>query len=403
MYIKKSTGPKKFGTYNNHPEKNELIDKLLNNRISTAGLEQLRNHITAEELSDIIQRIYDLNEKNILKISAVEGVLRTLNTIKNNRRNKRFIRKIQSRFRSRNEPGKENNKVILAEGDSWFNYPILLTDLIDRISMEKDMAVYSVASGGDWLLNMLTAREYIEELSVLHPDVFLISGGGNDLVGTSRLAAVVDPNGGDEYQQSEWAQMLIAKAQKQFIPLNEEHFLQGVKYLSKDFFALLMFFHLQYSYLIGNLLKSGKFKGIQIITQGYDYPIPSLNKGGVKFINWYIPFIRDFLGHGHWLKTPLQMRGIVQGNQQRNILYAMIFLFNEMMIDTGKLFNSLYPGAVYHIDARGTVGEKGWTDELHPKPVKFMQIAEEFIHCIRRDKEPTFDHTFVVNYKTKQP
>jgi len=402
MYIKKPPGPKKFTPRNSGSEKNELIEKLLANRISIVGLESLRNHITAEDLSDIIQRIYDLNEKYILKISAVEGALRTLNTIKNNRRNKRFIKKIQGRFRNPHTPGKENNKVILAEGDSWFNYPIILTDLIDRISMEKDMAVYSVASGGDWLLNMLTAREYIEELSVLHPDVFLISGGGNDLVGTSRLAAVVDPAGGEEFEESEWAKMLIDKAQTQFIPLDREKFLHGVKYLSKDFFALLMFFHLQYAYLIGNLLRSGKFKGIQIITQGYDYPIPSLNTGGIKLINWYIPFIRDFLGHGHWLKTPLLMRGIVHGNQQRNILYAMIYLFNEMMIDTGNLFNKIYPGSVYHIDSRGTVGEEGWADELHPKPAKFMQIAEEFIHCIRRDKQPTFDHTFVVNSKPKQ-
>ena len=96
------------------------------------------------------------------------------------------------------------------------------------------------------------------------------------------------------------------------------------------------------------------------------------------------------------------MRGIVQGNQQRNMLYAMIYLFNEMMIHTGKLFNSIYPGSVYHIDARGTVDDQGWTDELHPKPKKFMQIAEQFIHCIRADRQPTFDHTFVVNYKMKK-
>ena len=64
--------------------------------------------------------------------------------------------------------------------------------------MENNFAVWSLASGGDWLLNMLSARQYVEELSVLHPDVFLISGGGNDLVGSSRLAAVVEPGQCDE-------------------------------------------------------------------------------------------------------------------------------------------------------------------------------------------------------------
>jgi len=396
MFIQKPPEIKKVTLQPEHPKKDDLIKKLLANRISISELEELRSGITAEDLSDIIQRIYDLNEKYILKISAVEGMLRTLNAVKNNRRNKRFIRKIQQRFRDGSDTtGK--NKVILAEGDSWFNYPIILTDLIDRISMEEDLAVYSIASGGDWLLNMLTARNYVEELSVLHPDVFLISGGGNDLVGSSRLAAVIDPNGCEEYKNSEWANLLVSQARTEFIERNDDRFLHGVRYLSKDFFALLMFFHLQYTLLIGNILKSGKFEGIQIITQGYDYPLPSLNRGGIRLFRWYIPFIRDFLGHGRWLKTPLLMRGIVQGSTQRDILYAMIYLFNEMMIYTGYLFSKSYPNSVYHIDSRGAVGERGWSDELHPLPSKFMRIGETFIHCIRRDQSPTFDHTYVVN------
>ena len=42
---------------------------------------------------------------------------------------------------------------LLAEGDSWFLYPILLKDIIDNLS--NDYAVYSVAAAGDTLENML--------------------------------------------------------------------------------------------------------------------------------------------------------------------------------------------------------------------------------------------------------
>jgi hypothetical protein len=371
------------------------IENLLDNRIDIEGLEYLRRCILAADLSDIIQRIYDLNEKYILQLSAVEGLLRRLNDIKNARRNRQFLKKIKKEFRNSERP---QHKIILAEGDSWFNYPVILTDIVDRIAMEKDFAVYSLASGGDWLLNMLAGRQYVEELSVLHPDVFLISGGGNDLVGSSRLAAILEPLGCDEFEHNPWAQQLIAKAKTRtkFLLLDEQAFTEGVRYLNKDFFAVLMFFHLQYYYLISNILKQPKFAGIRVLTQGYDYAIPSYNKGGWNPMYWYRRFIRMFLGHGVWLKTPMLMRGITSSQRQQHILYAIIYLFNEMMIEMGTLLNSEQGrSAVSHIDSRGSVSEKGWADELHPLPKHFMRTAEVFIQCIN-GAPSTFDHTFVV-------
>lgn len=371
------------------------IENLLDNRTDKEGLEYLRHCILATDLSDIIQRIYDLNEKYILELSAVEGILRRLNDIKNARRNRQFLKKIKNEFRNTSRP---QNKIILAEGDSWFNYPVILTDIVDRIAMEKDFAVYSLASGGDWLLNMLTGRQYVEELSVLHPDVFLISGGGNDLVGSSRLAAMLAPQGCDEYQHNSWAQNLIAKAKNRdrYLLLDEEKFNDGVCYLSRDFFAVLMFFHLQYYYLISNILKQPKFEGVRVLTQGYDYAIPSFSKGGWNPLFWYRRFIRLFFGHGVWLKTPMLMRGITDTGRQQRIMYAIIFLFNEMMIEMGTLLNGEHGSeAVFHIDSRGSVTENGWADELHPLPQHFMRTAEVFIQCIN-GAPATFGHTFVV-------
>ena len=51
-----------------------------------------------EELSVIIQRIYDLNEKYILDLSAVDGMLRRFNLIKNENRNYAFQKKIRRGF-----------------------------------------------------------------------------------------------------------------------------------------------------------------------------------------------------------------------------------------------------------------------------------------------------------------
>lgn len=381
--------------------KQSLIQKLLNNEISSAGLERLRLETDEDDLALIIQKIYDLNETQVIKFASQDRLLARADRIKNDQRNEMFFKKIQRGFR------KEGHTVILAEGDSWFNYPILLSDVIDWIAMEKNLAVYSLAAGGDWLFNILNMRQYVEELSVINPDIFVISAGGNDLLSSNRLAAIVEPGGRSAgFEKNEWAVKLIDQArERKIIPLDEGRFQEGCRFLSKEFYALLMFFHLQYFFMINGILTAGtgdalkgKFPGIRIITQGYDYAIPSNDKGwGVNPLHWYIPVIRLFFGHGTWLKRPLQLRGIHSPGHQQSIIYSMIYLFNEMMIATGEIFslNKALKNPVFHIDSRGSTGKKGWTDELHPLPVQFRKTAAAFVDCINGKPSP-FGQVYVV-------
>jgi len=363
--------------------KHHLLRKLLANRISLKELITLRGSIDEQDLSLIIQRIYDLNDEQVQKIAALAPLMAKVDDLKNSQRNSKFIRKIKAEFR--NGPG---NKVVLVEGDSWFNYPILLSDVIDWIGMEDNIAVYSIAAGGDWLLNMLSEKKYVEQLSTMHPDVFIISAGGNDLLGNNRLAAMVDPSGrSHEFVNNEWTKCLIHNAKADLDP---HRFNNGLHYISKDFFALLMFFQLQYYYIFNGILASGKFPGIKIITQGYDYAQPSYESGfGFKIWRWYKPFARLFLGHGTWLKTPLNLRGIIDQRVQRDIIYAMIYLFNEMMIETGQIFQRQAGyNCVFHIDSRDAIGDDGWTDELHPLPENFKKTGKAFIDCINGVPSP---------------
>jgi len=364
--------------------KDRLIKKLLANRISLNQFISLRKDVNEQDLSQIIQRIYDLNDEQVRKIAALEPLMAKVDGLKNSQRNSKFLNKIKNGFRQ-----KPQNKVVLVEGDSWFNYPVLLSDVIDWIGMENNIAVYSLASGGDWLLNMLSAKKYVEQLSTMHPDVFIISAGGNDLVGNNRLAAMIDPSGkSEEFVKSAWAQGLMRVSNAPFEP---HRFNNGLNYLSKDFFALLMFFQLQYYYIFRGILTSGKFSGIKIITQGYDYAQPSRTLGfGPKLWRWYKPFARMFLGHGTWLKTPLDIRGISDVTIQRDVIYAMIYLFNEMMIETGELFQKIAGyDCVFHVDSRGAIGDDGWTDELHPLPENFKKTGKAFIDCINGIPSPS--------------
>jgi hypothetical protein len=121
-------------------------------------------------------------------------------------------------------------------------------------------------------------------------------------------------------------------------------------------------------------VKTDKFSDMKIITQGYDYAIPSSSKGAgiVKpLTNWAI-------GNGRWLKTPLLLRGYENQGEREAIVFGMIERFNEMLIDVGSRYDN-----VYHIDSRGTVkGRRNWYNELHPVSKEFKKIAKTYIKCI---------------------
>lgn len=90
------------------------------------------------------------------------------------------------------------------------------------------------------------------------------------------------------------------------------------------------------------------------------------------------------------------LRGIVDQQDQEDVLVAMILLFNEMLIEVGKD----YPN-VYHIDCRGAVPRNGWYNELHPESDHFEKIAHAFSLCIddQHDKEKVYKVNDVANTK----
>lgn len=158
---------------------NELIEKLIENPLTFTD-DQIQSiiddkHFTNNHLRYIFRKIYDLNSGSILnKSNADQGILGFLNRKSRAKRNKKFLKKMRKGFRFNS-----TNKVILAEGDSWFEYPLFIREIIDNLNKQRksDYAIYSLAFGGDWLANINYENKYIEKLQLLSPDVFLISGG----------------------------------------------------------------------------------------------------------------------------------------------------------------------------------------------------------------------------------
>ncbi len=89
----------------------------------------------------------------------------------------------QEKFKARMLFG-DRRPVLVSEGDSWFQFPLLLEDVVDHL--QGDFNVWSVDAAGDTLQNMVHDNaKYLEALRRNAGKVraFLFSGGGNDVIG----------------------------------------------------------------------------------------------------------------------------------------------------------------------------------------------------------------------------
>jgi len=80
------------------------------------------HHIELSNLNRITHTIFYGTDAKILNdTKASEGVVGSLNKSANRKKNKKFSKKIRNGFRDHKKF--PDNKVILIEGDSWFEYP----------------------------------------------------------------------------------------------------------------------------------------------------------------------------------------------------------------------------------------------------------------------------------------
>lgn len=347
--------------------KKELIEKAIKDPLhfTWEDLECLCKEIEFEEIRGMIKRIYNLNEELLKETSdASLGFMGIANKKANKKRNKIYKRRVKKGL-------KDNSKVIVAEGDSWFQFPFFITDIIDWLNKNnKHYVIKCLAYGGDWITNIIYEGKYIGELSVHKPSAFLVSGGGNDLVGGYRLAIMVNKKGDCIHKRNE--DDIINEEDKKDI-------LKAQGYITTEFYAFINTLKLMYHKMFTQLESADEFNEMKIITQGYDYPIPRWNSASIfsplkSFVNWLV-------GTGKWLKHPLEMIKIPEV-LQRPIVKTLLFEFNEMFVELAEKHVN-----VYHIDSRGIAREEeDWYDELHLQSHKFMQIAKVYQEVIDNEK-----------------
>jgi len=121
-------------------KKKKLIDSLIKapNKFTDANLNELfkLDNFTSNDLRTIFLRIFDMNSGTILnKSDADSGVLGKLNRWCRKKKEKLFWKKINNGTYS---------KIILAEGDSWLEYPVFIEEIVDHLIIAKEIMQFLV-------------------------------------------------------------------------------------------------------------------------------------------------------------------------------------------------------------------------------------------------------------------
>lgn len=268
-------------------------------------------------------------------------------------------RRRQALFQKRLEAG-EKRPILVAEGDSWFHFPIFLRDVIQQLG--DDHLIWTVGAAGEHLVSMLEADQPQGELDYRRAlrehagDVraLLLSGGGNDLAGS-------DPDGVSA----------LARALRRHEPGR-----------SPSWFLDTPEFHRRLVQVEASLRRvfadvEAHHPNLPVLIHGYDYALPS-------------PFGAEDLRRPSWTKRDAYLgRTLTEFGfhdpDQRNAMVRC--LIDELNAIQRRLAGGSNPqgafGHVIHVDVRGLLKPGHWADELHPTDEGYGMVADRFREQLR--------------------
>lgn len=264
----------------------------------------------------------------------------------------RSIIPIDSKMRTIQQSlGPQAKHTLVAEGDSWFDYPF--HDVLRILEDQYGYDIESVAHKGDRVEEMAYAGGQLEEFtrriektlrSGCIPKAILLSGGGNDIAG-------------DEFG------MLLNHAASAIAGLNKS-VIDGV---------INQRIKVAYVTIISKITAVCQLRighSLPIIVHGYDHPVPD----GRGFLGgwWFLP--------GPWLEPGFREKGYDQLQQRIGIARELIDSFNQMMTEIASLPEFAH---VHYIDLRGTLSaaanyKDDWANELHPSEEGFKKVSSKF-------------------------
>jgi len=236
---------------------------------------------------------------------------------------------------------------IMAEGDSWFDYPVPFFGggLIDRLEKRLGLPILNSAQAGDEVRYMLGVEQRTKLEALFDRanqqgkpwDVLLFSGGGNDIVGEP-LCLWVEP-----WTAGTPPAALIDKPR---------------------YDAALGIVRAGYEDLIA--MRDRKSPGTRLVFHAYDFALPT-GKGICML--------------GPWLKPAFDYRGGYPDLAARAaVVKAMLLQFAQML----AALQASHPNVTF-IDAQGTLDAHPdwWHNELHPNSKGFDEFTKRFDHDLR--------------------
>jgi hypothetical protein len=240
--------------------------------------------------------------------------------------------------------------VMLAHGDSWFDYPLngnavslSDTDIIAQLQTMGNVnpMIANVSHYGDATTDEMSLPKQQRMMQQLQdpanwmtsgkPDAILFSGGGDDIVG-DQFCIYLDyaAAGGTGLDMARY-QMVLASVEARF----------------EDLFA----FRDQYA------------PGVPIFGHCYDFPIP----------NGAHPICA-----GPWLQPSLVFCGYTDVARGTAIVHDALVQFRTLLVKLATPANNFFM-----VDTQGTLVTADWANELHPFPGGFVKLAQKFVDVLR--------------------
>ncbi len=236
---------------------------------------------------------------------------------------------------------------IIAEGDSWFDYPYpgFGGGVIDRLQAKLGVPILNLAKAGDEVRYMLGVeqREAITKRLIDGSptddrwDVMLFSGGGNDIVGEPMALWI------EEYKNSLPANALI----------NQPRFEAALAIVKAGYEDLIK-------------IRDDYSPNTYLVFHGYDFAIP--DGRGVCF-------------YGPWLKPTFMHRKFPENLKiATGVVEVMLRQFAQVLTDIAAKNEG-----VTFINTQGTLNRDttSWHNELHPSAEGFDRFAELFAQDLK--------------------
>jgi lysophospholipase L1-like esterase len=238
-----------------------------------------------------------------------------------------------ARYAAKKADPKYKGPRIVAEGDSWFEYPYN-ADLI--MILGEKYAIMSLAKAGDAWADVYRKNELFPAIEQERPDIVLLSVGGNEVMGS--IETYIHP-----------------------FELNRA----AADYILPSFNQILDWVEKQYATTVAHILS----QGAQVILHGYDYP--DAREPATAGAQWIGPPLRN-------------LRNIDGVAMWREIINIMLDRFNKRLEQLAK--NPAFGKRLHYVKLLGTIGNADfavgpdpshWNDEIHGSAKGFKRLASK--------------------------